>query len=124
MNEGDVRLTNEEYLARLGKLYDKIMSIRKDSDFIVNQVQMDRLVNILSFFMDASENLDGKVEPLKLVPREEHGGVTATFLVFDLYEEGVKRFCDVMQYASAITIDSTEDGVCISVTVPNVFVHK
>ena len=117
-------MTNEEYVARLGVLYNKIMSIRTDSDFVVNQNQMDHLVNIITFFLDAAKNLEGKVEKVKLVPREEHGGVTATFLVFDIWGEDVKRFCDVMQYASAIDIDSTEDGVCISVTVPNVFVRK
>ena len=117
-------LTNEEYLARLGVLYIKIMSIRKDSDFVVNQTQMDKLVNVLTFFMDATKDLDGKVDPIKLTPREEHGGVTATFLVFDIFGENVQKFCDVMQFASAITIDSTDDGICISVTVPNVFVHK
>ena len=117
-------MTNEEYLAKLGKLYQKIMSIRKDSDFVVNQPQMDRLVNVLMFFLDRVKELDGNVEPIHLVPREEHGGVTAAFLVFDVYGDDVKRFCDVMQYASAITIDSTDDGICISVTIPNVFVHK
>lgn len=117
-------MTNEEYVARLGVLYDKIMSIRKDSDFVVNQPQMDRLVDVLTFFMDSANKLDGKVEPVSLVPREEHGGVTATFLVFDVYGDSVKRFCEVLQFASAITIDATDEGICISVTIPNVFVHK
>lgn len=117
-------MTNEEYVIRLGKLYDKVMSIRKDSDYVVNQQQMDRLVDIMTFFLDKAEELDGKVNRINLTPKEEHGGVTATFIVFDIYGDDVKRFCDVMQYASAITIDSTEDGVCISITIPNVFSHK
>lgn len=117
-------MTNEEYLARLGKIYSKIMSIRKDSDYVVNQPQMDKLVDILTFFMDAAKDLDGNVDQVRLTPREEHGGVTATFLVFDVFGEKVTRFCSVLQHASAITIDSTDEGVCISVTVPNVFVHK
>ena len=118
-------LTNEEYVARLGTLYDRIMSIRKDSDYIINPPQMDKLVNILSFFMDAVKKIGGKVEPVRLVPREEHGGVTAEFIVFDIYGDDVKRFCDAMQHASAIGIDAKTDGtVCIAVTVPNVFVHR
>ena len=117
-------MTNEEYIARIGALYSKIMSIRKDSDFVVNQPQMDKLVDVLTFFMDTAKKLDGKVEPVKLVPREEHGGVTATFLVFDIYGDDVARFCDVMRYASAIGIDSMDEGICISVTIPNVFISK
>lgn len=118
-------MTNEEYVRRLGILYDKVLSLRKDADYIVNQPQMDKLIAVLEFFIDSAKDLDGKVEPVNLKPREEHGGVTATFLVFDLYAEKVLRFCDVMRACSAITIDTTSDGeVCISCTVSEVFVHK
>lgn len=122
---GGDALTNEEYVRRLGILYNKVLSLRRDEDYIVNQPQMEKLVALLEFFLDMAEDLDGKVEPVELKPREEHGGVTATFLVFDLYEEKVTRFCDVMRGCSAIGIDTTIDGeVCISCTVPDVFVHK
>lgn len=117
-------MTNEEYVARLGILYNKIMSLRKDSDYVVNQSQMDKLVQVLEFFIDEAKKQDGTIEPIRLVPREEHGGVTATFLVFDIYGDTVQRFCDVMRHTSAITIDSCTDGICISCTVPEVFVHK
>ncbi len=118
-------MSNEEYVKRLGILYDKVLSLRKDEDYVVNQPQMDKLVEVLDFFLDAAERLDGSVEPVALQPREEHGGVTATFLVFDLAGEQVTRFCDVMRNCSAIGIDTTVNGeVCISCTVPQVFVHK
>lgn len=118
-------MTNEEYVRRLGILYNKVLSLRKDTDYIVNQPQMDKLIAVLEFFIDTAKDLDGHLEPVKLTPKEEHGGVTATFLVFDLYDEKVLRFCEVMKGCSAITIDTTSDGeVCISCTVPNVFVHK
>lgn len=117
-------MTSEEYLARLGVLYQKLMSIRKDDDYVINQKQADRLVAIMNFFMDTAKKIGGKVEPLKLVPHEEHGGVTASFLVFDIYGEDVQKFCSVMKYASTIGIEPTEEGICIDATVPNVFVHK
>lgn len=115
-------MTNEEYVKRLGQLYDKILSLRDDDDYAINQPQMDKLIEVLNFFLDAAQKCDGKVEPVKLTPKTEHGGVTATFVVFDIYGEDVQRYCDVMRYTSAITIDSTEEGICISVTVPEVFV--
>lgn len=118
-------MTNEEYVRRMAVLYDKVLSLRKDSDYIVNQPQMDKLIAVLEFFLDSARRLDGKVEPVTLKPREEHGGVTATFLVFDLFNEQVQRFCEVMKACSAITIDTlTSGGVCISCTVPEVFTHK
>ena len=117
-------MTNEEYVAQVDQLYGRIMSLRKDRDFVVNQPQMDKLIDVLSFFIDTAKELNGSVEPVELVPREEHGGVTAKFIVFDIYGDDVQRFCDVMQFASAIGIDSTNDGICIAVTIPNVFVRK
>ena len=120
-----MNLTNEEYLAHLGSLYDKIMSLRKDSDYVVNQPQMDKFIEVLSFFRDTTKELNGRIEPVELIPREEHGGITAEFMVFDLSGDDVQRFCSVMQHVSAIDIDAKTDGtICIAVTVPNVFIHK
>lgn len=115
-------LTNEQYVERLGRLYEKVLSLRNDDDYAINQPQMDKLIEVLNFFLDAAQKCDGKVEPVKLTPRAEHGGVTATFVVFDIYGDDIQRYCDVMRHTSAITIDATEDGICISVTVPEVFV--
>ena len=117
-------MTNEEYVRRLGLLYNNVLSLRDDNDYVINQPQMDKLVEVLTFFLDEGKKQDGKVEPVKLIPREEHGGVTATFLVFDIYGDTVQRFCDVMRHTSAITIDGVEDGICISCTIPEVFVPK
>ncbi len=116
-------MTNEEYVRHIGEIYNHVMSLRKDEDYVINQPQMDKLVDIVKFFMTMTEKLSGKLEPVKLTPREEHGDITATFLVFDLCGSDIERFCDVVRHASAITIDATADcRVCISITVPNVFV--
>lgn len=117
-----ILLTNEEYVKRLGQLYEKVLSLRDDDNYVINQPQMDKLIEVLNFFLDAAQKCNGKVEPVKLTPRAEHGGVTATFLVFDIYGEDIQKYCKVMSYTSAITIDATEDGICMSVTVPEVFV--
>lgn len=117
-------MTDLEYVKRLEILYKKVLSLRSDEDYAINQSQMDKLIKVLTFFMDESKRQDGKLAPTKLVPREEHGGVTCTFLVFDIYGDTVKQFCDVMKECSAITIDGTEDGICISCTVPNIFIKK
>lgn len=118
-------MTNEEYVKRIGLLYNKILSLRKDEDYIINQPQMDKFIAVCEFFMDAAAKLDGHVDPVILYPREERGDLTATFLVFDVHGENVAKFCDVMRACSAIGIDSTNNGeICIACTVPNVFVHK
>lgn len=117
-------MTDVEYIKRITQLYGAVLSLRKDDDYVVNQPQMDKFVEVLDFFMNEARENHGKIEPVNLSPKEEHGGVTATFIVFDIYGEDIQKFCKVMSYTSAITIDGTEDGICISVTVPEVFVQK
>ena len=117
-------MTDIEYVKRITQLYGAVLSLRKDDNYVVNQPQMDKFVEVLDFFMNAARKSNGNVEPVKLTPKEEHGGVTATFIVFDIYGEDIEKYCKVISYTSAITIDGTEDGICISVTVPEVFVPK
>lgn len=125
MPETNKPLTDEEYVARIGSMYDKILSLREDSDYVVNQPQMDKLVELLDYFIMKAKALDGVVQPVNLKPAETFGGVTAHFLVFDTHGEDVQKFCKVLSYCSAIGIDSLENGdVCIDCTVPNIFVPK
>ena len=57
---------------------------------------MDKLIEVLDFFLNAARKSNGKVEPVSLKPKEEHGGVTATFIVFDIYgNEDIKRFSEI-----------------------------
>lgn len=118
-------MEDKELLKKIGKIYNEVMSLRKDSDFEVNPLQMDKLLDIISFFMREANTYGGKVDKPDIRPREEHGGVSATFVVFDLYGDRLTEFCDVLRNCSAMSIDATEDSeVCISVTVPNVFTRK
>ena len=112
-------------IRRLGAIYNEVLALRKDGDYAVNQPQMDKFLAVVNFYMDMAEELTGEVEPVKLIPHHEHGGLTATFQVFDLWGDRVQRFCTVMSGCSALSIDIAEDDkVCISCTVPNVFVSK
>ena len=118
-------MTDEQFVKNLGKIYNIVLSLRKDDDYEINQEQMDKLCALYRFFLDTADKLDGEAELCKLVPKEEHGGVTARFLVFDVWGDRVKQFADVISACSAIGIDSLEDGrICIDLTVPNVFVKK
>ena len=117
-------MNNEEYARRLGIMYQKLLDLRSEDDYIVNQPQLEKLMKIVEFFLEQPEHLGGSIESIDMNPKEEHGGVTATFLIFTMRGESVKKFCEVIQHASAVSIDGSEDGICISCTVPNVFVHK
>lgn len=108
----------------LESLYAKIMSIRNDDDYVVNQPQMDKLNEAIAFFADAAKKNDGSIDPINLYPCEEHGGVTAKFLIFDVYGEETQEFAKIVSYTSALSIDPTKEGIAISITIPNVFVKK
>lgn len=117
-------MTDEEYVRRFGILYEQILSLRKDSDYAINQPQMDKLAKVLELCMDAKVFYDADKPEIDLRPREEHGGVTVNFILMSLNGEAqVQRFCEVMTGCSAIGIDALTNGkVCLSCTVPNVFV--
>ena len=121
-NGGEIVKNTDDQLKSFGKLYESIKNLRDNDEFMINQKQMEKLFEVTEFFNKIAGESGGKVEPLKLVPNEEHGGVTATFIVFDMYGERLEEFKKIVQHLSALTIDSTTDNeVCISITVPNVF---
>ena len=56
---------------------------------------------------------------------EIHSGITAEFTVFDVSGEDLAKFCSVLKDATAFSIDSTANGkVCLSITIPDIFVAK
>lgn len=116
---------NDEFVQKMSVIHDYVMRIRKDSDYIVNQPQMDKLTALVEFFIEVSKRTAGNVLPVDLRPAAEHGGVVAHFWYFNVAGSKVKSFCDVAQHCSAISIDALDTGeVCISCTIPNVFVRK
>lgn len=110
------------FIKKFGQVYDAVMKLRKNEDYVVNPVQMDRFLDLVQFFIRKAEEYGDKVEVEKTEPKQEFGGVTATFLVFGVNGDEVREFCKVLKYCSAISIDAVEDGVAISCTVPGVFV--
>lgn len=118
-------MSNKDYAKYVWELYESEMCSRSNADYEADPEQMQKLIDAYGFFMEIAASCNGTVNPLKLVPKEVNGGITAYFTVFHLYGDNLKRFYDVMQCFSAMSIDSLADGtVCLSFTVPNVFRHK
>ncbi len=114
-------MTDEEFVERLGKLYLEVLENEKNEDYEINEPQMKKLIEACNFFIDVAKECDGRVESIDIEPKFVHGCVTATFLVFSIWGEDISRFSKIVSYLSAMTIDETTDGVCISVTVPDVY---
>jgi hypothetical protein len=117
-------LTDLEFVRKYGAIYNELLEVRNNSDYIVNNEQMQHFLDMIAFFRDLQSQIGGEIQPIKIEPKQESGGFTAEFSVFDIYLEQVKRFCEVLQYASAVSIDGDDGRVFISVTVPNIYRKK
>lgn len=124
---GSSDMDDEWFIRKFGQIYEQVLNLRQNDDYVVNPGQMDKFLDLVSFFMQKANKYDEDfVEVEKTEPKQEFGGVTATFVVFDLTgNDEVQNFCKVLKCCSAVSVDSTTDNmVCISCTVPNVFVPK
>ena len=118
-------LSDEEFFRVFGEVYDEYISSKKDEDYEINPPQWFKLLRVIKYFIDLSKANNGKVEPCTLMPRLEHGGVTAYFRVLDFKVRDIPTLCEMLTQVSSITIDATTDGyVCVSVSVPNVYIEK
>ena len=117
---------DEDFVRSFGKLYLQILRQRRNEDYEVNPVQMDRFLEVLRFFENKIDpEFDDGIEPFHLEAKEEHGGFNARFCVFDLYGEELAAFVRLLSFCSAVSIDARSDSqICISLTVPNIFVLK
>lgn len=116
-------LDDDWFVKKFGEIYNKVMALRRNEEFVVNPRQMDRFLDLVNFFLHHLETEDS-VEIEENEPKTGIGGVTATFLVMTLRGDEVLEFCKVLRCCSAVSIDSCEDGACISCTVPDVFVQR
>lgn len=121
----DSSISDLEFARKIMNALGKEMEDVNTEDFEVNPDQMKKLSDLVEFFKKAAKDLGGKIESVSLDPSNPPSGVTANFVVFDLFGEDVQRFCDVIRSCSAISMDvNTNDEICISCTVPDVFILK
>lgn len=117
------KMDDDWFIKKFGQIYNQVMALRRNDDYIVNPRQMDKFLDLVNFFLHHTEE-DDRVEIERTEPKQGFGGVTATFLVMTLRGDEVLDFSKVLKCCSAVSIDSCDDGACISCTVPDVFVRK
>lgn len=118
-------MKDEEFLARLGTFYDVVQEFRSDDDYEIDEKQALKFYDALAFFREQADELGGKIEDVILKPTYVSGGITATFVIFDVKTKDVSRFCEILQNSTGLYIEATNDGeVRLSITIPNVFRRK
>lgn len=121
----DPSISDQEFAKRFMAAYRKEMEDFDPEEFQINPQQLKKLVDLIDFFKKAVKDLGGKIESIDIDPATPPNGITANFIVFDLFGEDVQRFCEVVRHCSAISMDVTvNDEVSISCTIPNVFALK
>lgn len=116
----------DDMIVYFARLYEQMLSQRRNEDYEINPEQMDRFLDLLHFFKSRVDpEYDDGIEPFHLEAKAEHGGFSADFCVFDLHGEEIQEFARLISCCSAISIDAMNDSqICISMTVPNIFVPK
>lgn len=121
----DPSISDLEFAKRLIEAQKQAMDGMTPEDFDINPDQLQKLNNLVEFFKKAAKDLGGKIVSVDLDPLDPPCGVTARFIVFDLFGEDIQRFCDVIRECSAISMDVMDtDEIEISCTIPNIFVQK
>lgn len=114
-------MTDEQFVTKFGKEYLKVLNEAQNKQFNINEENFEKFHRIVEFFRHYIKENGGNLK-VDVTPEEIHSGIEASFVVFDLTKDKIKAFTEVIKDASAFCIDSTtDDKICIGITVADVF---
>ena len=119
-------MSDVDFCKMIADYYDEYLANEKDEDYVINPPQWENLLTITEYFQKLAAKCGGVFEPDPIVPKAMRGGVTVTLTMLDLGDvKEISEFCLAILKADAVCIDALIDGrICISVSVPYVFVKK
>ena len=121
----DPNISDAEFARRIASLTDELMATVSTDDLQVNPEQLKKFNDLVDFFRRSAKDLGGRIESVNITPAIGVGDLTANFVVFDIAGDDIQKYCDVIRNCSAISMDVTTDQqICISCTVPNIFTLK
>ncbi len=124
-SEESNELDDEEWVGALGRAYQNYLDGLNDEDFIINPLQMEKLAKSFKFFKKMAKEFGGKIEPLEISPKEQHGGFTIRIPQFTVRGNEIEEFCEVIKGLSALEFCPICDHpIEISTSISNVFVPK
>lgn len=122
--EKDTHLSDEDFVAQIGAVYEQVHEARKNDEYVVNQPQMEKFDELLRFFVRKASEFGDKITKVNVDPINSSGCLTAHFIVLCVSGSEVAEFCKVMSYCSSFDIGSVRpDGITISCAVPDVYVR-
>lgn len=114
----------DNFLKNIYKAYTEELDSRNDDDYVVNSAQLQKLNKAYAFFKEVADECGGIIEMEQITPKEKHCGLTVYCKVFYFYLEKLSEFTEILNDSSGVSIDVEGDDVCISLTIPNVFIEK
>lgn len=116
-------MNNEEFAKYLG---EQITSFEDEMSYAhkkINEEQYQKFYNVTKFFENYIQKFEqGKIVDFRMKPNEISCGLTAEFVLLDIWGDNLKEFIKALEGCSAISFEATLDGkVCVSLTVPDVF---
>lgn len=119
-----VKVLSDKWFSRkLTAIYNAVLAERKDTEYVVNQPQMDKFIKLVEYFFELSDEMGGDEPKVSVVPPYSYGDVTTKFVVVAINgSDKVQKFAGVISYCSAFGIDVEGDEILISCTIPKVFV--
>jgi len=118
-------MTNDEIIKELSLKFAQVMNEQNDADYQINKKNWTKMVVVMEYLDAEAENLGGKLEPVRLIPKEKHAYIEAYFDVFDLYGEGLEAFIHVLKLVNVFSIEPTNDGrVKVGININNVYEKK
>lgn len=114
-------MNDKELLEKAFMAYQREIQSRSNLDYKINSEQWAKLLRARDFL---SRHCDD-VEDISIRPSTTVGGITAYTTLLFLNGEEIQEFADIIGSSSALSIDATIDGdVCVSFTIPDIFVKK
>lgn len=118
-------MTNDEIIKELAQKYESVINQRDDSDYQINQKNWTKLISVLDYISTAAAEFGGRLEPINLVPKEQHGYIEAVFDVFDVYGESLKAFIHALNLVDVFSVEPLESGqIRIGININNVYEKK
>ena len=108
------------------EIYEKAMSALRDTDFIVNHVQMKKYLATIHFLEDmVAQYNSGSVRAAKFEPKVRNGEVIVKCVGFTIIDDDMEPFKKILSYCSGFDVTPLLNGkVELSFTIPNVFMKK
>lgn len=115
-------MTKNEDIQQLAKKFEGVIKSRNDADYQINSKNWTKLLTVLEYLDTEAKNLGGRLEPVNLQPREQHGYVEAIFDVFDVSGDGVKALSTALQLVDVFSVEPLESGqIRIGININNVY---